>query len=340
MYDVAIIGGGPAGLTSAIYTSRANLKTVVFESVAIGGQIINSPDIANYPAAPHISGITFATHLQHQAEEYDTTIIYEQVKTIHREESNARVNQPSPHPTSPHPNNESTTHQEDANTEANTYPNTPFFAIITDDGTYTARSVIIATGASPRQLNLPHEKELTGHGISYCATCDGGFFRDQDVAVNGGGNTALDDALYLSNICKHVHLIHRRTEFRGAISTVQQLEAKSNVHFILDSTISALHAKNRRLTSIDILHKSGTTSNLPVSALFIAIGQVPASASFTDILEPDDSGYIPSGEDCQTDIPGLFVAGDVRTKLLRQLVTATSDGAIAANHAIAFLSKT
>lgn len=300
MYDVAIIGGGPAGLTAAIYTARAGLNTIVFEAIALGGQIINSADVANYPAAPHISGITFSNQLKDQVEELGVTLQYEEVKHLRPGKT---------------------------------------FTLTTSTNKYSARSVILATGASHRHLNLPGEEQLTGHGVSYCATCDGGFFRKKTVAVNGGGDTALDDALYLSNLCSEVHLIHRRDAFRGSTSTVAKLRQKPNVHFILNSTVSALNAENGKLTSIDITNQSNQTTTLPVSALFIAIGQAPATTNFSDLLKTDQSGYIPSGEDCLTELPGLFVAGDVRTKSLRQLVTATSDGAVAADNAIAFLSK-
>ena len=300
MYDVAIIGGGPAGLTASIYTARAGLKTIVFESTAVGGQIINSTDVANYPAAPHISGFTFAQNLQSQAEENSIEIKFEKVKSLRPGEIQV---------------------------------------LATDQDEYEAKTVIIATGASHRHLGLKNEEELTGHGISYCATCDGGFFRSKDVAVNGGGDTALDDALYLSNLCENVYLIHRRDEFRGQKGTVEKLNQKSNVHFVLNTTVSALNEKDGHLISIDLLNKSGETTNLPISALFIAIGQVPATSEFAKELNLDEGGYIPSGEDCLTEHPGIFVAGDVRTKTTRQLVTATSDGAISAEAAISYLNN-
>lgn len=336
IYDVAIIGGGPAGLTAAIYTSRAGLKTVVFEAVALGGQIINSTDVANYPAAPHISGFTFAENLRTQIEENGVKIVFEKVEKVlysqdkqySRKIRNVNLSEPASDPDIS--DFVSVQHEKIK----------PFWTINTINSIYIAKSVIFATGASHRHLGLANEEELTGKGISYCATCDGGFYKGKTVAVNGGGDTALDDALYLSNICEKVYLIHRRDEFRGQKGTVDKLRNKSNVHFILNSTVSALNAENGKLASIDIVSKlDQKTTTLPVSALFIAIGQVPATSNFTDLLKLDEAGYIPSSEDCLTNLPGFFVAGDVRAKTTRQLVTATSDGAIAAEATITYLNE-
>lgn len=301
MYDVAIVGGGPAGMTAAIYTARAGLSTVVFEAVAVGGQIINSVDVANYPAAPHISGYQFAENLQTQAEEAGAEMKFEKVESIVGEAAKT---------------------------------------IKTNQAEYQAQVVIIATGASHRKLGLPREVELTGKGVSYCATCDGGFFKDKVVAVNGGGDTALDDALYLSNIAKKVYLIHRRQEFRGNEGTVEKLRQKENVEFVLDATINKLLERDGKLAGVEVANKeTGETRELEVTGLFIAIGQEPATGEFATTLQLDERGYVPSTEDCKTEKAGIFVAGDVRVKDVRQLVTAVSDGAVAAEAAIKFLEK-
>jgi len=299
MYDVAIIGGGPAGLTAAIYTARAGLSTVVFEAVAIGGQIINSVDVANYPAAPHISGYQFAENLKSQAEEMGAEIKYERVENFHED----------------------------------------FGKVIkTDKGEYKAQTVIVAAGASHRKLGLPLEEKLTGKGVSYCATCDGGFFKGKTVAVNGGGDTALDDALYLANLAKKVYLIHRRGEFRGSEGTVEKLRKKENVEFVLDSMVVKLLEKEGKLNGVTIANsQTGETKDLVVSGLFIAIGQEPATGSLSGTLYLDKAGYVPSSENCKTEMSGVFVAGDVRRKAVRQLVTAVSDGAVAAEAAIKFM---
>lgn len=372
LYDVAIIGGGPAGLTSAIYTARAGLKTIVFEAVALGGQIINSPDVANYPAAPHISGYTFAENLRSQAEENGVKIVFEKVAKISLQKpqeshdiigttkGDLSLYSEQYHDNNPIHHNKGEATKTNAISPSGQYPGKTQNVNMSSNPTQnefdilgfvgvpngemvrlcSSKSVILATGASHRHLGLPNEEELTGKGISYCATCDGGFYRNKIVAVNGGGDTALDDTLYLSNLAEKVYLIHRRDEFRGQKGTVDKLRKKSNVQFILNSTVSSLNTTDGKLSSIDILDKTtNNTTSLPVSALFVAIGQVPATKEFSKLLKLDDAGYVPSGEDCLTNLPGIFVAGDVRQKTTRQLVTATSDGAIAAEAVISYLNQ-
>jgi thioredoxin reductase (NADPH) len=298
MYDVIIIGGGPAGLTAAIYARRANLKTLVLEATACGGQIIITPDIENYPAAMHISGLDFASRLESQANELGAEIKFEEVTGIN-----------------------------DRGTEKD---------VITDSNTYTSKTIIIATGTNPRKLGLPGESELIGHGVSYCATCDGLFYRGRTVAVNGGGNTALDDALFLSNIAEKVYLIHRRDEFRGDAEAVERVRAKENIELILSANVTKLNY-DEKLTSIEITRTDGSTQTLDIACLFIAIGRVPATRAFTDKITMID-GFI-DGEYCHTNIPGIFVAGDCRNKEVRQLVTATSDGAVAVHEVLKLLHK-
>ena len=298
MYDVIIIGGGPAGLTSAIYARRANLKTLVLEATACGGQIIITPDIENYPAAMHISGLDFASRLESQATELGAEIKFEEVTGISDRGAEKEV--------------------------------------VTDSNSYTGKSVIIATGTIPRKLGLAGEDELIGHGVSYCATCDGSFYRGRVVAVNGGGNTALDDALFLSNIVEKVYLIHRRNQFRGDAETVEKIRNKSNIELILESTITKLNY-DKKLNSIEVTNNNGTKQELEVGCLFIAIGRTPATGAFSNISTVE-GGYI-DGHACHTNIPGIFVAGDCRDKDLRQLVTATSDGAIAAHEVQKYLAQ-
>ncbi|MBR3378296.1 thioredoxin-disulfide reductase [Candidatus Saccharibacteria bacterium] len=299
MYDVIIIGGGPAGLTAAIYARRANLKTLVLEATACGGQIIIAPDIENYPAAMHISGLDFASRLESQANELGAEIKFEEVTGIN-----------------------------DRGTEKD---------VQTDSNTYTGKTIIIATGTNARKLGLPGEEELVGHGISYCATCDGTFYRGRVVAVNGGGNTALEDALFLSNIAEKVYLIHRRDQFRGDAEVVEKIKAKDNIELLLNSQVTKLNYDNK-LNSIEVTNNDGTKQNLEIGCLFIAIGRIPATKAFQNKITMHEDGFI-EGEYCHTNVPGIFVAGDCRNKEVRQLVTATSDGAVAVHEVLKLLNK-
>ena len=286
MYDIIIIGAGPSGMTAALYALRANKKVLVLEALTYGGQIINTLRIDNYPAAPHISGVDFATNLYNQIMEMGCEFKFEKVVDIKDH------------------------------------------TVITNENKYDGRAIIIATGATNKKLGLPLEDKFIGRGISYCATCDGNFYKGKVVAVNGGGNTAIEDAIYLSNICSKVYLIHRRDEFRASEVTVDELKNKENVEFILNSQITSL-VGNDKLEKIII----NNNRELVIDGLFVAIGQVPETNNFTNGLNLDESGYIVS-DDMKTDIPGLYVCGDVRSKSLRQLTTAISDGAIAATCAI------
>ena len=294
MYDIVIIGGGPAGLTAAIYGARANKKVLVIESTSCGGQIINTSHIENYPVAPHITGIDFGQTLEKQAEELGVEVQFDYAIHIDPIEGG--------------------------------------FNVTTDDGKYSAKTVIIATGTTPRKLHLDNEDRFTGRGVSFCATCDGNFFKDQVVAVVGGGNSAAHEALYLSEIASKVYLIHRRNELRAADSLVEQLNEKGNIELILEANIAALMGEDK-LEKIQL----DTGRELEVNGLFISIGRIPNAESLIDGLNFSEDKYIVADERCTTNIPGIFVAGDVRTKNLRQLVTATSDGAIAATAAINYM---
>ncbi len=292
MYDIIIVGAGTAGLSAAIYGVRAGKKVLVLEASAYGGQIINTPEIENYPGIKHISGYEFATNLYEQAKELGADIKFEKVLEIKNEVSDKKV--------------------------------------ITDQKEYATNSIILATGAKNRPLGLEKETELIGRGISYCATCDGGFYKGKEVAVNGGGNTALEDAIFLSSYCSKVYVIHRRDTFRGEEKLLQALKKKNNVEIILNSYISKLIGKEQ-LESIILKNKeTEEETKLSVSGLFIAIGQMPENAPFSDLIQLDNKGYIIAKEDCKTNLEGVFVAGDTRSKTIRQLATAAADGAVAA----------
>ena len=298
--DLIIVGAGTAGLTAAIYACRAGKKVIVFEAVSYGGQIINSPDVENYPGMAHVSGFDFAMALYEQATGLGAEIRMEKVQSvIDRGEEKT---------------------------------------VVTGSGEYHCKAVILATGAKNRPLGLEKEQSLIGAGVSYCATCDGNFYRGKTVAVNGGGNTALEDALYLAEICETVYLIHRRDAFRGDKKEVEALKQKDNVRFVLNSTITKLIGEER-IEGVTVRNKmTGEEQILSVSGLFIAIGQMPDNQAFAGLVDLDESGYICAGEDCRTRTPGIYVAGDCRTKTLRQLTTAAADGAIAAVAACADIS--
>ena len=300
MTDIIIIGAGPAGMTAAIYARRAAKSVLVLEVMSYGGQIINTPDVENYPAAAHISGFDFATKVYEQAKALGAEFKFEKAVEIKD------------------------------NGETKT--------VVTPKNEYEARAVIIATGSENRKLGVEDEDKLVGRGVSYCATCDGAFFRNKKVAVVGGGNTALEDALYLADIAETVYLIHRRDSFRGEEATAEQLKKRENVRFVLNSTVTKLNAE-RRLQSVEVTDKEGNVTELEVSGLFVAVGRIPENQNFASVIDLDSAGYAASSEDCRTKTPGVFVAGDNRAKDVRQLVTATADGAVAATEAIKFLNS-
>ena len=290
MYDIIIVGAGPAGLTSALYARRAGKKVLVLEAKTYGGQIINTSSIENYPALPNVSGFDFATNLYNQVKDLGAEIKFETVIRIEEDKT-----------------------------------------VVTNKDKYQAKSIILATGAENRKLNLDKEAELVGKGVSYCATCDGNFYKDKIVAVNGGGNTALEDAIYLSNLAKKVYLIHRRDEFRGEQKYLEELKKKDNVEFILNANIIKLNGEDR-LESIDI-KQNDEVKTIDIDGLFIAIGQEPKNEIFANLINLNN-GYIDSIDGVHTNVDGIYVAGDTRVKELRQLTTAVSDGAIAATTAI------
>lgn len=299
MYDIIIVGAGPAGLTSAIYASRANKKVLVLEANSYGGQIINTLDIENYPCEEHISGFDFATRLYNQTKNLGVEIKFEKVVGINN-------------------GNEK--------------------EVITVNNNYKCKAIILATGSENRKLGLSNEDELVGKGVSYCTTCDGAFYQGLDVAVVGGGNVAVEDALYLADICHMVYLIHRRDSFKAEETLVKRLNEKDNIKCIFNSSVTKLNASDK-LDSIEVTDNEGNIQTIGISGLFVAVGRVPENQNFAKVINLDNYGYVIAGEDCHTSAPGIFVAGDNRTKLLRQLVTATGDGAVAATEAIKYISR-
>ncbi len=292
MYDIIIIGAGPAGLTSALYALRANKNVLILEAKSYGGQIINAHKIVNYPGIEEISGFDFATNLYQQVKKLNGEVKYETV--LHVDEDKF---------------------------------------VTTNKGKYQAKSIIIATGAENRLLNIDREREFVGKGISYCATCDGAFYKDKVVAVNGGGNTAINDAIYLSNIASKVYLIHRREEFRAEEQYTKELKGIENVYFILNSTVTALNGDDK-LESITVKDKDGNLEDIQVDALFIAIGQEPKNEIFANVVKLNQFGYIETDDGVHTKTKGIYAAGDARVKTLRQLTTAVGDGSVAATMAI------
>ena len=302
MYDVIIIGAGIAGLTAAIYAARAEKKVLLLESETVGGQISASPVVENYPGIKRTSGAAFSDALFEQAMALDVDFELEKVLEILPDANGGKT-------------------------------------VKTEYGTHTARCLILATGVKHRTLGLEKEADLLGKGISYCAVCDGAFFKNKTVAVVGGGSAALESAELLSGICEKVYLIHRRDTFRGENYLVKGIEQKENIEILRNRTVSALEG-DRALTGITLQSTAGEAPLfLPVNGLFITVGQVPENHAFANTVKLDESGYILAGEDCRTSAEGIFTAGDCRTKKVRQLTTAAADGAVAGLAACQYISE-
>ncbi len=299
MKDIIVIGAGPAGLTAAIYALRAGKSVLIFEKELFGGQITYSPSVENYPGFKQISGNEFAGHLIDQATALGAEIEFAEVTGI---------------------------------------LDGPVKTVVTDSGNYECKSVIIASGSRHRHLGLEREEELTGSGISYCAVCDGAFFKGKTVAVAGGGDAALQDAIFLSERCRHVYLIHRRDTLRGEAHLESILRARDNVEFVLNSVIEKLEGE-QKLSGILVKNKlTGEHTQIALDGLFIAVGQEPQNAPFAGLITLDNAGYADAGEDCSTATPGIFVAGDCRKKAVRQLTTAVGDGAVAGLAAVNYIN--
>ena len=288
-YDLVIVGSGPAGLAAAIYAERARIRTLVIEKGMVGGgQVLTTYEVDNYPGLPGVGGYDLGTKFREHADNLGAQFAEDEVLRI-----------------------------EDAGDVKR---------IVCEHETYEAKAVILATGASHRKLAVPGEEELAGMGVSYCATCDGAFFRKKVTAVIGGGDVALEDAIFLSRMCEKVYLIHRRDEFRGAKSIQEQVFSRENIEVVWDTVVERITGteKVEALTVKNV--KTGEEREISVSGVFVAVGITPASQAFEGLVEMDH-GYIKAGEDCCTSCPGIFAAGDVRTKPLRQIITAAADGA-------------
>ena len=298
-YDIAIVGGGPAGMTAALYAARAGKSVVLFEGEMLGGQILPTRKIENYPALPDVDGYTFADGLTKQITALGVAIVYAAVAKVEKNEDG--------------------------------------FALQTSGEVYSSSAVILATGLKHRRLGLDGEDALIGRGISFCATCDGMFFRKKEVAVVGGGNTAVQDALVLSEYCSRVYLIHRRNQLRAEENLVKQMRTRENIEFIGETVIEELEGEES-LQSLTLRNVStGAVEYLPVAALFEAIGQYPQNAAFSNLVELDEDGYFLTDNECRTSCPGIFAAGDACRKSVRQLTTAVSDGTVAALSAVEYL---
>ncbi len=293
MYDVIIVGGGPAGFTAALYSARSNLKTLLIERFFAGGQMSTTEVMENYPGFEEpINGIELAMRMENQAKKFGTEVISEEVVELDLDDEIKIVK--------------------------------------TTNGEYRCKTVILGMGGSPRKLGLPSENNLMGRGISYCATCDGSFYRDMDVAIIGGGDTAVEDANYLSRLCNKVYLVHRRDELRATKTLQDDVFKNPKVEIVWDSVPESING-DMSVESINVKNKkTGDVRTLEVSGIFVAIGSNPNTELIKDKLRLSASGYIVTGEDMQTSIAGVFACGDIRDKLLRQVVTAAADGAIAA----------
>lgn len=291
IYDVIIIGSGPAGLAAAIYAKRAELNLIVIEKTGIsGGQIINTYEVDNYPGIPGISGFELSGRFREHCDRLDTTFVTGEV-TEFKLEGDIKV-------------------------------------VVMDDGQeYRTKTVVISSGGVPRHLNVPGEDKLSGMGVSYCATCDGAFFKNKEVVVVGGGDVAVEDAVFLARICKKVYVVHRRDQFRANKSAVTKLLNMDNVTVLWDSVVERINGEDN-VESIEIKNiNTQDSKTYDVSGVFIAVGYIPNSEVYQNVVATDEGGYIIAGESCETNKPGIFAAGDVRTKDLRQIITAAADGA-------------
>lgn len=302
MYDIIIIGAGPAGLTAAVYARRAGKTVLLIEKETFGGQITLSPHVENYPFARPMSGTELSDILVEQVMSLGAEVEVDAVTAVAEKADHT-------------------------------------FAVKTEYSEFEARAIIIATGLKHRRLGIPGEDKFIGRGISFCAVCDGAFYKDKTVAVVGGGNTAVQDAIYLSKLAKKVYLIHRRSEFRAEKHVVAGLAACSNIELVLDSVPVECEGE-AALTALRVKNKfTEEERSLPVAGVFVAIGQEPNNAAFAELVDLDPSGFIAANESCRTKNPAVFVAGDCRTKAVRQLVTAGADGGVAAIAACEYIDS-
>ncbi|MBO4873206.1 MAG: FAD-dependent oxidoreductase [Lachnospiraceae bacterium] len=301
MYDIIVIGAGPAGMTAALYARRAGKKVLLLEKEYPGGQIVNSPLVENYPALPNVSGAEFAEKLQQQIADLGVEIEYREAETLEKKDG---------------------------------------FFTVNGSEALQAKTVILATGVSHRGLGLPGEEELVGLGISYCAVCDGAFYRGRDAAVIGGGDTALQDAIYLSALCRTVYVIHRRESFRAASVLVEKAGQKGNIVFKTPCIPREYLSDDNGVTGLVLENaKNGSRETLNVDGIFLAVGLAPQNDFARSLVSLSEQGYLMASDDVVTEVPGLFAAGDCRVKKVRQLTTAVGDGAMAATAACEYLDE-
>ena len=303
IYDVVIIGGGPAGLTAGLYCSRARLNTLLIEKMILGGQVMITTDVENYPGFPGgITGPELMERFQTHCQEFGLQTTTGDVQSIDDQGEIKRL--------------------------------------IVDEKEILTRSVIIATGAEPRKLGVSGEKELIGRGVSYCATCDGAFFRNVPVVINGGGDTAVEEAMFLSRFASKVYLVHRRDKLRAISLLQERLKANDKIEVVWNSTIESCEGDNSGLTHINLKNtQTGEQTKLETQGLFVAIGVTPKTSFLQGVVDLDDSGYIITDYQCQTSVPGIFAAGDVRQSVLKQIATAVGDGATAASVVEKYLAE-
>ena len=297
-YDLVIIGAGPAGLTAAIYATRAGLSTLLVEKGAVGGQVNLASELENYPAEDGIAGYELAFKMKNQAEKYGAEFLYDEIKSV---DSSKKV---------------TTSSGEEIQ----------------------AKAIIIAVGTKHRALGIPSEQKFIGAGISYCAVCDGGFFKNKTVAVVGGGNTAFKDALYLTKLAKRVYIVHRRESFRAEKLLVERLKKESNIEFLLNYTVQEISG-NPRVEKMTLKDKNGETKTLSLDGVFVAVGTVPETDFVKDIVKLDENGYIETDEEMRTSCEGIYAIGDVRKKSTRQIITACADGATAVENILDYIEK-
>ncbi len=302
LYDVIVIGGGPGGYTAALYAARANLSVAILEKLSPGGQMGTTDVIDNYPGFPQgVNGFELAMQMKEGAERFGAQT---QLAEVTQVELAGQVK-----------------------------------TVHTSGGDYQARTVVLATGAHPRELGLPGERELRGRGVSYCATCDGMFYRGKTVVVVGGGNTAVSDVLYLSRLCEKVYLVHRRDTLRASKVYLDPLQKAENVEFVWDSEVKQL-LRDQAVTGVRVRNKkTGEERDIPCGGVFVAVGYLPNTQLYRGQVELDEAGYVLADETTQTNLPGVFAVGDLRKKPLRQVVTAASDGAVAAHFIEEYLNQ-
>lgn len=301
-YDVIIIGAGPAGMTAAVYASRANLNTLMLERGVPGGQMSDTEAVENYPGFDSILGPDLANKMFEHSQKFGAKYAFGDVKEVK--------------------------------------DHGDYKEVITGDKTYKAKAVIIATGAEHRKLGVPGEEEYAGRGVSYCAVCDGAFFRDREIAVIGGGDSAVEEGMYLTRFAKKVTIIHRRDQLRAQKILQERAFQNEKIEFIWDTVVEKINGKDGKVSSLTLKNvKTGETKEFETDGVFIYIGTDPLSAPFKSLGIVNEDGYIPTNENMETKVPGIFAAGDVREKELRQIVTATGDGSIAAEAAIKYIES-